>query len=370
MKPPVEKLSKSFLFILLFGIVVPTSTIHADCFAPGDINDLDNIIICDNDPAPPEGDIEGMGGSDVIINHGTAPDDIEGDDVDGDGGNDSIVNHGVVIDDIQGDDVGGNGGHDTIINYGTVGDDIVGDDAEGNGGNDNIVNYGIVVDDIVGDGVAGSGGNDTITIYGSVGDNVEGEGGDDVVTVRFGSQIGGDIDGGTHDTGDTIIFIIEASEGEEGSAQALAAQIAARCQPNCNLSLHGMVYRISNFEGRMQFLLGSPEAQLAASAEDPLTAPLGQPLLTANEICSGPVKAFRVSNGDLEVYSGFDLMPPNGFLVARIPLEFQQRGSVFSNSSAPPAVRRWTATLTEINNVQRIVVRDASGNLVNNSCQW
>jgi len=86
------------------------------------------------------------------------------------------------------------------------------------------------------------------------------------------------------------------------------------------------------------------------------------------EICTGAVKIFRLPNGDLEVYSGFDLLVPNGFLVAKIPLTEQVVGTSFSNLDAP--IQSWTATLEMIDSIQRIVVRDAAGNIVNGQCQW
>jgi len=79
---------------------------------------------------------------------------------------------------------------------------------------------------------------------------------------------------------------------------------------------------------------------------------------TPGEICTGAVKVFRLSNGDLEVYSGFDAAPPNGFLVAIIPAG--QLGG-FSNNTFG-----WSASLGADGVIR---VFDAGQNLVSDVCR-
>jgi len=118
-----------------------------------------------------------------------------------------------------------------------------------------------------------------------------------------------------------------------------------------------------NFE-TMNFLLAAIIQQLVDQgviSDAPVSNATG-------EICTGAVKVFRLPNGALEVYSGFDPLPPNGFQVAQIPLAEQLVGGVFSLLDAP--IPGWTATLEVIDGAQRIVVRDAAGNVVGNTCPW
>jgi len=286
-------------------LVLPNGAAYAQC-APAATGAADDIT-CIGAP----GGINGLGGNDTITNNGTVANII------GNTGADSLINNGSAMG-IFGDD-----GNDTIINNGTVDNDLI-----------------------------GNADNDSITNNGSVGGGIFGDTGDDIVTIRFGSQVGGNIDGGPHTTGDTITFS-EVSE-------AVQAAIATQC-PNptaCNINVNGFTYNVLNFEN-LAFLLAAIAEQLGIQ---------GDVVITTQEICTGSVKVFRLPNGDLEVYSGFDLLPPNGFLVAKIPLAAQIVGGVFSDPNAP--IAGWTATLEMIDSIQRIVVRDAAGNIINNQCQW
>jgi hypothetical protein len=81
-------------------------------------------------------------------------------------------------------------------------------------------------------------------------------------------------------------------------------------------------------------------------------------------ICEGAVKIFRLPNGDLEVYSGFDVLPSNGWLIGVIPAGTEPAGQIFSNPAAP--ILGWTVVF---NANRSISVFNADGVLISDVCR-
>ena len=218
-----------------YNFDVQGSAAYAECVPTPD--NLDNDITCDS--ATPIEDVEAMGGNDTITI--TAQTTLELDAIgDGDG---------------AGNKYAGDGGVDSITNNGTVTQNIYGDFATGNGGNDSITNNGSVVGNMLGDNVDGTGAGDDITNNGTVDGDINGEGGDDTVTVKFGSTVGGSILGGEADetTGDTIIFT-DVTPAEQSA-------IAAACpdpDTGCTINEGGFTYTVAEFEN-----LGFPLSPVA-----------------------------------------------------------------------------------------------------------
>jgi len=409
-------MSKTFgIFVVLAGaLFILTGTASAQCSPSEDGDAGPNTITCSGDVTPADGEVEGVGDDDSITNNGTLNGGIYGDGdgaggaFAGDGGNDNITNNDTVNGSIAGDNATGSGGNDTITNNGfarritgdgtgsdggndlihntsngTVIGDITGDGiASGNGGTDTIINDGTVESTIVGDGGSGvanddvitnngfvqniegdggsGGGADTITNNGEVTFDILGQAGDDVVNIKIGSQVGGTIDGG--DDTDTLNFTGTATQADIDAINTVIAGCGNPC--GGTVSAGGQTYNFANFETLQNLLTLFVDAGLDVSVflDGAPSAP------ATNEICTGAVKVFRLPNGDLEVFSGFDILVPNGFLVAKIPQAMQQAGGVFSNADAP--IAGWTATLEIIDGSQKIVGRDAAGNIINQDCQW
>ena len=92
----------------------------------------------------------------------------------------------------------------------------------------------------------------------------------------------------------------------------------------------------------------------------------GVAVIRPTVICDdGNVKVIRDELNNQWVFSGFNLLPPDGFLVALLPFDQLFPGNVFSNPGAE--IAGWTAVL---DNTLHTRVFDAAGNLVSDTCLY
>jgi hypothetical protein len=272
----------------------------------------------------------------------------------GNGGDDSLTNNGTA-NGLFGDSSVGDGGNDTITNNGTVNGWVQGDRGGGNGGNDTITNNGTINGAIYGEADLGGpiGGNDTITNNGTLNGTILAGGGDDRVVIRIGSTVTGLIRGeaGT----DALEFTgIGGSPAELELGAAFAANCNATGHCAGTLTFGGKTYSFDTFEKLLGLV---SQIQQGVVPSEGASLPTGPQL-----ICDSLVKVFRLPNGDLEVYSGFDVMP-NGWLIGVIPIGTIAQGQAFTNEGAP--ILDWDAVF---NADGTISVFDANDVLVN-SCR-
>jgi hypothetical protein len=256
----------------------------------------------------------------------------------------------------DGDDAGGwspgNGGDDSLTNNGTA-NGLFGDSSVGDGGNDTITNNGTVNGWVQGDRGGPIGGNDTITNNGTINGTILAGGGDDRVVIRIGSTVTGLIRGeaGT----DALEFTgIGGSPAELELGAAFAANCNATGHCAGTLTFGGKTYSFDTFEKLLGLV---SQIQQGVVPSEGASLPTGPQL-----ICDSLVKVFRLPNGDLEVYSGFDVMP-NGWLIGVIPIGTIAQGQAFTNEGAP--ILDWDAVF---NADGTISVFDANDVLVN-SCR-
>jgi hypothetical protein len=366
----VKFISVSISSLILALFVLGVGSASAVCL---DGDGGDNTLECDSDPvggrfegrggndtmtvtADITGSAEGNGGNDTItVNAGvTVTGDLTGDLLNaGNGGNDIITVNGSA-NNVYGDLlIAGNGGNDIITVNGTV-NNVLGDNVNGNGGNDIIIvngSVGAVLSDAV---TGGNGGNDTIIIRGTV-DQVYGESGDDTVTIVLGATVTSFIS--AQDGTDTLQFQgAGASDAEIATANTFAASCNAVSSCTGTLTFAGKTYTFDTFE-RLVILM--QQIQQGIVPDGGTSAPSAPGV-----ICEGAVKAFRLPNGDVEIYSGFDVLAPNGFLVGVIPAGTVPSGQSFSNPGAPLA--GWSVVF---NADGTIVVTAAGGGVVSSNCR-
>jgi hypothetical protein len=361
-------LSTLFAGMALAAYLHSSPSVLANCSPAGTPGD-DNII-CDNNPAPHSGDFDAGAGNDAINIPAGSTYGVPIGVLAGGQGNNLIVNDGTITNSVVGGSPGVASGNDTIINNGTVGSRILGDVfagvANGNG-NDYILNNGTVGSDVLhgifGDsanGTAINAGNDTIINNGTVDGVLDAEFGDDLVIIRWGSTVTGQIRGGegAETAGDTLQF----SDVDE----ALEAAISLAC-PNpdagCTITLNGFTYQISQFE-----FLGFVRQQLETQGFISLPAGPAGPRVICDD---GRVKVFKLPNGDVEYYSGFNLVnPPNGFMVARVtPLDLSNGVRTFPTAAQTPNPLGWSVKITQTGNAISGQVFDENGNAVGQACR-
>jgi hypothetical protein len=348
--------------LILAFFVLGAGTVSAAC---NDGTPSNDTLDCNSNP--PDGVFGGGLGNDTMTVSGTTNGLVAGDSPasgvgSGQGGNDTIiVNAGVTSGSVMGDYILGNGGHDTIIINGTVTGSVIGDQASDDSGNDTIIINGTVNNSVYGDSTLGHivPGSDTIIIRGTVNGGIYADDasieGDDTVIIHFGATVGGPIRG--QGGFDTLQFQgTGASDAELATANALAASCNA--VGNCfgNLTFAGKSYTFDTFE-KLIILLQQIEAGIVPDSGTSAPSAPG-------EICTGAVKVFRMPNGDLEAYSGFDVLAPNGFLVGVIPAGTVPSGQSFSDPNAPLA--GWAAVF---NADGTIIVTTSEGSVVNSGCR-
>jgi hypothetical protein len=306
-------------------------------------------------------------------------------------GNDLIINNG----DINSSLIFANNGNDTFISNGDFNtSSIFGGDGDnsisstGNFNNNSNIFGGSNADSIsstgnfnssnifAGDGdnsinVTGNfnnnsnifGGNDTdnISVSGifSNNSNIFSGAGNDIITLLPGTTFDGTgyIDGESN----TDLLILYSSvelpskfpqcQGQSGLAAVQAA--------GCVLPLEGGLLYFTNFENIQVILL-----QIIGVAMDIPARP--------QVICDdGRVKVFKLPNGDVEYYSGFDRVNiPNGFMVAKVTLLDLSNGiRDFPTTAQTPNPLGWSVKITQTGNALSGQVYDENGNPVGNSCK-
>lgn len=311
----------SFLSVVVALALFPSNSALADCSPDGTAGP--DVIVCTGTDT---NGVDGAAGNDTItIQSSATVTNTASAGIQDSSGNTTVTNFGTINGGNAGSGDGvnlGGSGNKTITNNGVVNGAQDGIDIDGTG-NSYIENYGTVVGNSQ-SGIDGGNGNDTIINYGTVTgvtEAVDASSGDDQVTILVGSSVNGDINGGSDV--DTLIFKLE---GDQATINAFNAYITANGINVASgaLTFGGHTYTWSNFED-LQFLLS---LIVAGDVEG-----LASFAPSLQELCGLPLKVFRLPNGDLQVYAGFDTVP-NGFLVGNISLaelangttRFQDRG--------------------------------------------
>jgi hypothetical protein len=212
---------------------------------------------------------------------------------------------------------------------------------------------------MLGDNVCIGGGSDTITNNGTV-NTINAEEGDDLVNIRFRSTVNQIILGG-EDPGDTDFDVIRFTD----LTQAVADNIAQQCpdpDAGCTVTVGAFTYNLAEFENLRFFLLAVADAVADVLENSGVT--IRRPVVICDD---GVVKVIRDENNNQWVFSGFNLLPQDGFLVALLPFDQLFPGKVFSNPNAPSEGQGWTAVL---DNRLHTRVFDAAGNLVSDRCLY
>jgi hypothetical protein len=180
------------------------------------------------------------------------------------------------------------------------------------------------------------------------------DGGNDTMIVHVNSLVVGTMDGGPDF--DTLTFT-GPTDDEAGWAQV---QAFSNCNPCAGtITLNGRSYTFTNFEALRNLLTLIGRGQLD-----------GGPVVYPKLICDdGYSKVFTLANGDLEVYSGFDLRPVNGFLVAKITALQLEQG--LSRHQNPAAANPGWYTLLELSpNPRELRVFEAGGRQIGAVCRF
>jgi len=279
------------------------------------------------------------------------------------------------------------GGNSTVTNNGsiTANDDAIGA-YEANA--ITIVNNGSISgDDDAQDGlIFASGGNDDITNTGTIDSSVSGVAisamnGNDTVTILAGSTVIGVIHGGFGNMGecsgpcesdpsevDTFKMVGNTFDAAGWAAFQACVDNPASCSDPAivySIALDGKTYQFQDFEAFINALLllvGDGGGGGGDGGGGETLSSLLQPASVStcdNEL----MKVFRTTDGFIQVYSGFWLFPPNGFLVAVFHELDAQVGKVFTQNN--PAFPRWSV---EIAQGGKLILRDENGAVISNNC--
>jgi hypothetical protein len=161
---------------------------------------------------------------------------------------------------------------------------------------------------------------------------------------------------------DRLILYVETPVNFDTKFPLCQAQInvAAMQAAGCFVPWEGGVLYFTNFEKIQVILL-----QVLAAQGISVDIPAGPQVICDD----GRVKVFKLPNGDVEYYSGFDLLAPNGFMVARVSLLDLANGvRIFPTSAQTPNPLGWRVVITQTGNALSGQVVDADGNPVGASC--
>jgi hypothetical protein len=130
----------------------------------------------------------------------------------------------------------------------------------------------------------------------------------------------------------------------------------------CFVPWEGGVLYFTNFEKIQVILL-----QVLAAQGISVDIPAGPQVICDD----GRVKVFKLPNGDVEYYSGFDRVNvPNGFMVARVSLLDLANGvRTFPAAAQTPNPLGWRVVITQTGNTLSGQVVDADGNPVGGACR-
>jgi hypothetical protein len=292
-----------------------------------------------------------QGGDDTISNTGNFSNSSR---IIGEGGDDLIISSGTFNNNSA---LLGREGNDTIINSGNFNDNsaIIGD-----AGNDSISNSGAFSN---GGGIAGEDGNDTISNSGafSTGARILGRNNDDTVILLPGSAFDGlsFVDGGPNT--DSLLLYVNTPVNFDTKFPQCQGQVstAAMQAAGCFVPWEGGILYFTNFERIKVFLLGIIGANM--------DIPAGPQVICDD----GRVKVFKLPNGDVEYYSGFNLVnAPNGFMVAKVTLVDLANGvRTFPTAAQTPNPLGWTVKVSQNGSVLSGQVFDETGAPVGNECR-
>jgi hypothetical protein len=375
MKQAITLLSGAAALIALgAGLWFSQTTAQAQC-TPAGTNDPQNITC--TGPAGPFYSYDAVGGDDTISISG----DFNNSTIRGGADNDSISNSG----DFNGSYIVGGDGNDSISNsgafsnvsviFGVGGNDSISNSGafsnnsqiQGNAGNDSLSNSG----NFNGSYIFSGDGNDSISNSGDFSNvsSIFGDAGNDTITLLPGSAfdasswVDGDYLNFTTGYSDLLILYVETPVNFDtkfplchGQANAAAMQAAG-----CFVPWEGGVLYFTNFEKIQVILL-----QVLAAQGISVDIPAGPQVICDD----GRVKVFKLPNGDVEYYSGFDLLAPNGFMVARVSLLDLANGvRTFPTAAQTPNPLGWRVVITQTGNALSGQVVDADGNAVGGSCK-
>jgi hypothetical protein len=264
--------------------------------------------------------------------------------VSGNQGNDSISNSGnfSFSSSLYGDE-----GNDTILNSGNFSSFSL---IQGGEGNDSISNSG----DFSAGGILGGGGDDTISLLpGAAFDS------------NFASSawVDGDYLNITTGNNDLLLLYVNSPVNFDTKFPQCQGQAAVLFleSAGCFVPWEGGRLYFTNFE-KIRFILIETLAAQGVSVDIPAGPQV---------ICDdGRVKVFKLPNGDVEYYSGFDILAPNGFMVARVSLLDLANGiRTFPTATQTPNPLGWTVVITQTGNTLSGQVVDENGNAVGASCR-
>jgi hypothetical protein len=314
--------------------------------------------------------IQGESGNDSISNSGA----FNGSYIQGESGNDSISNSGNFSNISR---ISGAEDDDSISNSGNFSNSSY---ISSEGGNDSVSNSGNFSDYSY---ISNDNGNDSVSNSGAFSNNsyIIGLGDNDTITLLPGSAfdatswVDGDYLSAFTGNSDLLILyspveIIIPANASLPPCQG-NADIASMHTNGCFLPWEGGVLYFTNFENIQVILPVILPPILAAQGIilDPGVfgpdAPAGPQVICDD----GRVKAFKLPNGDVEYYSGFDVMAPNGFIVTRVSLLDLANGvRTFPAAAQTPNPLGWRVVITQTGNTLSGQVVDADGTPVGNSC--
>jgi len=237
----------SALFFVVWGLYSPE--LYAACTTTGAATGTGgDIVVCN--ASDTDGYTGTVNGDDITVPAGaTVSNTGTNDTIVTNGGGDTItINGGSVTS--GGKAIRAGSGSDTItINSGTVTADSHA--IEGQGGNDTIIVNGGNITSTTGRAIRGLGGNDTITLNGGtitgVTTAINANAGDDIVTIGGNVVVNGIIDGGNGGSNnDALVFTMAVPESQ---LNALQTALLAKNPANDSITINGLTYTWSNFEG-------------------------------------------------------------------------------------------------------------------------
>jgi hypothetical protein len=217
--------------------------------------------------------------------------------------------------------------------------------------------------------ITGGSNDDSISSSGdfSAGSSIRGNDGNDTISLLPGSSFDATswVDGDLLSFapfGTDLLFLYSPVELPtkfpfcQGQVNVAAMQAAG-----CFVPWEGGVLYFTNFE-KIQVIL----VQVLAAQGISVDIPAGPQVICDD----GRVKVFKLPNGDVEYYSGFDRVNiPNGFMVAKVTLVDLANGvRTFPTAAQTPNPLGWSVVITQTGNTLSGQVVDENGAPVGKSC--
>jgi hypothetical protein len=239
--------------------------------------------------------------------------------------------------------------HGTIISFGGAIDDQ-GIDLEGVAGDVlYILNTGTIQGAAVAIGTDAENGSETVENRGVIIGSIVLGAGNDAAIIHLNSTVTGLIDGGAN--GDILTLVLELSD--EAELNRVAALLANLSPTGGTFNYTGQAITWANFEQLRTLLV---KVILEGTAQ---TGP--------QQLCGTETryKVFRLPDGVLEVYAGFDVTP-NGFMIARITPTDLAAGQTRFQLSNPANLAVVVSTDSQGRRSLRVV--NAAGNALGGAC--